>query len=347
MNMKNPFTRFKHVFRAVSSRNYRLFFVGQGLSLIGTWIQNVAQAWLVYKMTNSVFLLGAVGFLGQIMVFLFSPIAGVLADRFNKHRILIITQSLAMVQAFILSVVVLTGTVRVWHIMLLSLLLGFINSFDMPVRQSFVIEMVEKKEDLSNAIALNSSLVNSARLIGPSIAGILIAAFGEGICFFLNGVSYLAVIISLLLMRLTPKMVQQHKDGHILKEIREGFAYAYRFPPIRYVLLLMAMISLIGGPYTILMPVLAKDVLHGGPQMLGILMSSSGCGALLGALYLASRKNAAGLLNMIAIAAFLFGNSYPAVIFYRGVGVVRDPVPGRFRHDHSDGFKQYHTPDSS
>ncbi len=304
--MSNLFGRFKGLFRALSSRNYRLFFVGQGLSLIGTWIQNVAQAWLVYRITNSVLLLGLVGFLGQIMVFIFSPIAGVLADRFNKHRILVITQTAALVQAFILSALVLTNTVQVWHIMVLSFLLGLINSFDMPVRQSFVVEMVEKKEDLGNAIALNSSLVNSARLIGPSIAGVLIAAFGEGICFFLNGVSYIAVIVSLLLMKIRPK-VKRSEVGRVLNDIKQGLSYVYHFPPIRYILIMLALMSLIGAPYVTIMPVFARDILRGGPQTMGLLMSSSGCGALMGALYLASRKNARGLLNLVIMASTIFG----------------------------------------
>ncbi len=304
--MANKTKGSSHVFRALSSRNYRLFFIGQGTSLIGTWIQSIAQAWLVYKMTNSVFLLGLVGFLSQIMVFLFGPIAGVIADRLNRHRILVITQTAAMLQAFVLSFIVLTHTVQVWHIMVLSLVLGLINSFDMPVRQSFVIEMVEKKEDLGNAIALNSSLVNSARLIGPSIAGLLIAAFGEGLCFFINGVSYLAVIISLLMMKITPKMARA-RDSHVLRELKEGISYVAHFPPIKHILLTLAAISLLGAPYAVLMPVFAKDILHGGPQTLGWLMSSAGCGALIGALYLASRKNVLGLLGMMVTASLIFG----------------------------------------
>ncbi len=310
--MNNRPKRFRHLFRALSSGNYRLFFFGQGISLIGTWIQSVAQAWLVYKMTGSVFLLGLVGFLSQILVFIFGPIAGVIADRMNRHRILVITQTAAMIQAFVLAFIVLTHTAQVWHIMVLSLLLGMINSFDTPVRQSFVIEMVEKKEDMGNAIALNSSLVNSARLIGPSIAGVLIAAFGEGICFFLNGISYIAVIISLLLMKITPKMAHTHKS-HVFRELKEGISYAAHFPPIKYILLALASISFIAAPYTVLMPVVAKDILRGGPQTMGWLMSSAGCGALLGALYLASRNNVVGLLRTIVIASMVFGFSLIAL----------------------------------
>jgi MFS family permease len=308
---KSP-KRFRHLFRSLSSGNYRLFFIGQGISLIGTWIQSVAQAWLVYRMTSSVFLLGLVGFLSQIMVFVFGPIAGVIADRMNRHRILVITQTAAMVQAFVLALIVLTHTAQVWHIMVLSVLLGLINSFDMPVRQSFVIEMVEKKEDMGNAIALNSSLVNSARLIGPSIAGVLIAAFGEGICFFLNGLSYIAVIVSLLMMKITPKMYHTRKS-HVFRELKEGISYAAHFPPIKYILITLACVSFIAAPYMVLMPVFARDILHGGPQTLGWLMSAAGCGALLGALYLASRKNVVGLLRMIVTASLVFGFSLIAL----------------------------------
>jgi MFS family permease len=310
--MKNSPKRFEHLFRALSSRNYRLFFFGQGISLIGTWIQSVAQAWLVYQMTNSVFLLGLVGFLSQIMVFVFGPFAGVIADRMNRHRILIITQTAAMLQAFALAFIVLTHTAQVWHIMVLSVLLGLINSFDMPVRQSFVIEMVEKKEDIGNAIALNSSLVNSARLIGPSIAGVLIASFGEGICFFINGLSYIAVIVSLLMMKITPKMSHTRRS-HVFKELKDGISYAAHFPPIKHILLTLASISFIASPYMVLMPVFAKDILHGGPEILGWLMSAAGCGALIGALYLASRKNVVGLLKMIVTASLVFGFSLIAL----------------------------------
>jgi len=312
--MNSRTKRFRHLFRALSSGNYRLFFFGQGISLVGTWIQGVAQAWLVYKMTNSVFLLGLVGFLGQIMVFVFGPIAGVIADRMNRHRVLVITQTAALLQAFALAFVVLTHTVQVWHIMVLSVLLGLINSFDMPVRQSFVVDMVEKKEDMGNAIALNSSLVNSARLIGPSIAGVLIAAFGEGICFFLNGVSYIAVIASLIMMKMTPRMVHTHKS-HVFRDLKEGIHYVAHFPPIKYILLMLASISLIAAPYMVLMPVYARDIMKGGPQTLGWLMSSAGCGALLGALYLASRKNVVGLLRMIVTATLVFGFSLMALSF--------------------------------
>ena len=292
--------------RALEHQNFRLFFGGQSISLIGTWMQRIALGWLVYHMTNSPFLLGVVGFAGQIPTFLLAPFAGVFADRWNRHRILIVTQSLAMVQALVLSLLVLTGTVVIWHIMVLSIFLGTINAFDTPARQSFLVEMVEKKEDLSNAIALNSSMVNVARLLGPSLAGILISVVGEGLCFLLNGVSYLAVIAALLAMKIK-KRETKHQPSKVWAGLREGFAYAFGFSPIGAVLLLLALMSFMGMPYTILMPVFARDVLHGGPHTLGFLMGASGVGALGGALYLASRKSVLGLGRLISVATALFG----------------------------------------
>jgi MFS family permease len=293
------------VFPALQYRNYRLFFGGQSISLIGTWMQRIAMSWLVYRLTNSALWLGVVGFTGQIPIFLLTPFAGVLADRMNRQRILVITQTLAMIQALILALLVLTGTIAVWHIISLSIFLGIVDAFDMPVRQSFMVEIVEKK-DLGNAIALNSSMVNSARLLGPSIAGILIASMGEGMCFLLNGISYLAVILSLLAMKITSKRTET-PNTYVLHGLKEGFHYAFGFPPIRYVLLLLALVSLIGMPYTVLMPVFARDILHGGPHTLGFLMGSSGVGALVGAIYLASRRSVLGLGKWIALAASLFG----------------------------------------
>jgi MFS family permease len=313
--MKNPLSRFKGTFRALSYRNYRLFFFGQGLSLIGTWMQMIALAWLVYRITNSAFLLGLTGFLGQIFIFPFAPFAGVVADRFDRHKIMVTTQTLSMIQAFILAALVFTNTVSIWHIILLNIILGIINAFDMPARQSFVVEMVEKKSDLGNAIALNSSLFNVARLAGPSIAGLVIAAFGEGFCFLLNGISFLAVIFSLLAMRDIPK--RKMKGAHPLRDLKEGIGYAYRFAPIRYLLTMMALISVIGMPYVVLMPVFARDILHGGPETLGLLMGASGIGAVSGALYLASRKSVRGLVNWIAVASFTFGVGLIAFSFSR------------------------------
>jgi len=239
-------TAVKSIVRALRHRNFRLFFGGQSISLIGTWMQRITLGWLVYRLTNSPFLLGFVGFADQIPTFLLGPFAGVLADRWNRQRILILTQTLAMIQAFILSLLVLTETVLIWHIISLSIFLGIINAFDMPTRQSFVVEMVEEKGDLGNAIALNSSIVNGARLLGPSIAGILIAAVGEGTCFFINGISYLAVIAALLAMKIIPKNSKPH-SSRIWRELKEGFTYASGFAPIRAILLLLGLVSLMGS----------------------------------------------------------------------------------------------------
>jgi MFS family permease len=294
------------IFRTLRYRNYRLFFTGQLISLIGTWMQQVALTWLIYRLTNSAFLLGIAGFAGQIPMFLFSSIAGVIADRFNKHRILIITQLLAMLQAIVLAVLTLTGAITIWYILPLLVFLGIVNAFDMPTRQSFVLEMIENKEDLGNAIALNSSMFNGARLIGPAIAGILIGTIGEGPCFIINAVSFLAVIIALLAMKLPAKPAQQRKEG-ILDGYKEGFRYVTRFKPIAYILLLIAIVSFIGIPFATLMPVFARDILNGGPHTLGFLMGAHGIGALLGAAILASRKSVRGLSRWIAAAAFTFG----------------------------------------
>jgi MFS family permease len=304
----------KTIFRSFQYRNYRLFFGGQSISLIGTWIQRIAVPWLVYHLTGSVFLLGVVGFAGQISTFLLSPFAGVMTDRWNRYYLLIATQVTAMIQAILLTILFYTHTITVWNIVLLSFFLGCINAFDVPARQSLVIDMVEKREDLGNAIALNSSMVNSARLLGPSIAGILIALTGEGICFLLNAISYLFVIISLLFMNVSPKR-QKKKKTYVMHELREGFSYVFRSAPIKYILSLLSVASLMGMSYTILMPVLAKEVLHGGSHTFGFLMGAAGLGALAGALYLASQKGVLGLGRLIPVAAALFGCGLVAVSF--------------------------------
>jgi MFS family permease len=294
------------LFRALSHRNYRLFFFGEGISLIGDWMQSVAMSWLVYRLTNSALLLGVVGFTTQIPAFLLTPLAGVLADRLNRRHILVITRALPIIQSFTLAFLTLTGTITVWHIIPLSLFLGLVNAFDMPTRQAFVVEMVEKREDLGNAIALNSFIFNGARLLGPSIAGILIAILGEGICFLLNGISNIAVVWALLAMKITTRKTEIHV-GLLLQGLKEGFSYAFGFTPIRYILLLIGLISLVGMPYTVLMPIFARDILHGGPNTLGFLMASLGVGAVVGAVHLASRKSVLGLEKMIAIASSIFG----------------------------------------
>ncbi len=312
------FERFRTAGRALQYRNFRLFFGGQSLSLIGTWMQRMALGWLVYRLTNSTFLLGVVGFSGQLPIFLFTPFAGVLADRVNRHRLLVFTQGIAMLQALILAFLVLAHLIQIWQIIALSVLLGIINAIDMPARQSFMVEMVEKKKDLGNAIALNSSMVNGARLIGPSLAGILVAAFGEGICFLLNGISYIAVIGALLMMRL-PEWTPPARRARPVQQLREGFRYASSFPPFRSVLLLLSLVSLVGMPYTVLMPVFAKSILQGGPNTLGFLMGAAGVGALTGAVMLASRSSVIGLGRWIVRATALFGLGLIAFSFSRNL----------------------------
>ena len=304
-NKSSAVEGFKLIFRSLQYRNYRLFFGGQGISLIGTWMQKLALSWLIYRLTNSAFLLGFVGFTSQIPTFFLGPFSGVVADRLNRLRIIITTQTLYTIQAFVLAFLVLYGHIQVWQIILLSIFSGLVDAFDIPTRQAFVIEMVEKKEDLGNAIALNSMMFNGARLIGPSIAGILIAAFGEGICFLLNGISYIAVIIALFAMKISPRKPRS-QNTHIFEELKEGFNYAFNFIPIRMILLLLNLLSLMGLPYVILMPVFARDILKGGPHTLGFLMGATGIGALMGALFLASRKKVLGLEKIIPVAGSIF-----------------------------------------
>jgi MFS family permease len=292
--------------RALRHRNYRLFFSGQSVSLIGTWLTRVATSWLVYRLTDSALMLGIVGFAGQLPTFLLAPFAGVWVDRLNRHRVLVVTQVLAAVQSALLAVLTLTGVITVRDVILLSVFQGLINAVDMPARQSFVVEMVEDRADLPNAIALNSSMFNGARLIGPSIAGLLIAWVGEGWCFLLDAVSYLAVIASLLAMRV-PVRAGIRATGRVLHDLRDGFRYVAGFSPIRSVLLLLALTGLFGMPYIVLLPIVAGQVLHGGPHTLGFLMAASGLGALSGALYLASRRSVLGLGRLIAIMSGLFG----------------------------------------
>jgi MFS family permease len=296
----------KFILRALRYRNYRLFFSGQSVSLIGTWMTRVATSWLVYRLTHSALLLGLVGFAGQIPTFLLGPFAGVWVDRWDRHRTLVITQILSMLQSFALAAWALAGTITVTDILWLSLAQGLINAFDMPARQAFVVEMVENREDLGNAIALNSSMVNAARLLGPSIAGVLISAVGEGYCFLVDGFSYLAVIASLVLMRIAARP-RTHSQKAIWQELREGWSYAAHSVPIRSLLMLLALVSLVGMPYTVLMPIFAAQVLHGGAHTLGFLMGASGVGALAGAMFLAARRSVLGLGQIVPIAAGIFG----------------------------------------
>jgi MFS family permease len=308
-----------HIFRALESRNFRLFVSGQLISLIGTWMQQMAMSWLVYRLTGSAFLLGLVAFLGQGPSFFIAPFAGLLADRLNRRKILVMTQTLAMIHAFVLAYLALSGQVQVWHIMALSVLSGLVSGLDTPVRQAFVMDMLEKPEDLSNAISLNSSVFNASRLIGPSIAGLAIATVGEGWCFFLNGFSYIAVITALLCMRLQKREVVPRHQSYV-QALREGFSYVYRFSSMRDILLLVALVSLVGLPYSTLMPIYARDILPHGPfnngaQTLGFLMGAAGAGALTGAIFLASHRNPMALDRYIPFAAGLFGLSLMGFAF--------------------------------
>ena len=294
--------------RSLRSRNYRLFFSGQSVSLIGTWMTRVATSWLIYRLTHSAFLLGVAGFAGQLPLFFLAPIAGVWVDRWNRHRTLVWTQILSLVQSFALAILALSGIIQVWHVILLMVLQGFVNAFDMPARQAFVIQMVDDRADLPNAIALNSSMVNAARLIGPALGGVIIAQVGEGYCFLIDGISYIAVIASLLAMHVQTS-VARVRSKKVIEEMVEGWRYVSRSVPIRSILLLLAVVSLLGMPYTVLMPVFAARVLHGGAHTLGILMAAIGVGALAGALALAGRRTVIGLGKVIPISAAIFGIS--------------------------------------
>ncbi|HEV7992047.1 MAG TPA: MFS transporter [Gemmatimonadaceae bacterium] len=300
--------------RALASRNYRLFFGGQTVSLVGTWITRIATSWLVYRLTGSALLLGVVGFCGQIPTLLLAPFAGVLVDRWDRHRILLITQAFSLAQSAALAVLTLAGVITVAHVLALQVVQGIINAFDTPARQAFVVEMVEDRADLPNAIALNSSMVNASRIIGPSIGGIIIAAVGEGWCFALDAVSYLAVLGSLAAMRLE-RRERTRKPTRMREELAVGFRYVTQFLPVRSALLLLSLVSIMGMPYTVLMPAISAKVLHGGPHTLGFLMTASGAGALVGALYLASRRTVLGLGRVMTASAIAFGAGLTAFSF--------------------------------
>ena len=295
-----------HAFRALRHRNFRLFFGGQSISLIGTWMTRIATAWLVYRLTRSALLLGTVSFAGQIPTFLVAPFAGVWVDRLNRRKVLVWTQSLAMLQSFALAALTLSGHITIAWILGLAVMQGLINAFDMPGRQAFMVQMVGDRADLGNAIAINSSMVNMARLVGPSLAGLVIAATNEGWCFFIDGVSYIAVIASLLMMRLELPAARRAATS-TFHELKEGWSYVSSFLPIRTILMLFALVSLMGMPFVVLMPIFAAGVLHGGPHTLGFLMGAMGVGALISALSLAVRKTVRGLIRMIPLAATVFG----------------------------------------
>jgi MFS family permease len=284
--------------RALRHRNYRLFFAGQGISMIGTWLTRFATVWMAYRLTHSALVLGLVGFFGQAPTSIIAPFAGVLIDRWDRHRTIVVTQIAAMLQSAALAVFALTGTMTVWHLVVLGAVQGVINAFDLPARQSFLGQMIEDRADLPNAIALNSSMVNSARLIGPVVAAVLVDLFGEGYCFAIDAVSYLAVIGSLLAMKVAKRPVPP-RTSDVLGELKDGLRYVWNFPLVRAVLLLLAASSVLGGAYGTLLPVVAGTRLNGGPHTLGILMGAAGLGALAGALYLASRTSVVGLATVI------------------------------------------------
>jgi MFS family permease len=285
-------------FRALKHRNFQLFFAGQLVSLIGTWMQLTAQLWLVYRMTNSPALLGIFGFASQIPILFLASVGGYVGDRYSRHRGVIWTQTAALILSFVLAALTLLGVVRVWEIILIAFIAGIVNAFDVPIRQAFLVQMVGK-EDLPNAIALNSSIFNGARVVGPAIAGFAIAWIGEGWCFFLNGVSFLAVIVALLMMRIEKTEIRAGK-GSPLRNFVQGFHFAMSDRPIRSTLLLVSLMSMFGLQYSVFLPIFARDILHGGPGRLGVLMSFAGVGAVIGALHFAARTDYKGLVEWIA-----------------------------------------------
>lgn len=297
--------RLAFMLRALKSRNYRLFFSGQIISLVGNWMTAIAMAWLVYRVTGSEVMLGVVGFVSQLPALLMGPFAGVWIERRERRRVLVVTQSLAMIQSLILAGLALSGRIVIWEILVLGALQGVINAFDMPARQALVVEMVEDKADLSNAIALNSSMVNGSRLVGPALAGLIIATLGEGWCFLIDGISYLAVILSLLMMNLAPHIAPAARNSW--SELKEGWNYVTTFKPVRSILLLLAFVSLFGMPYSVLMPVFATHILHGSANTLGYLTTATGVGALTGAMFLASRSSVVGLGRVVPRATAMFG----------------------------------------
>src|SRR6185312_14791923 len=294
--------------KALFHRNYRLFMVGQTLSLVGTWIQRMAMMWLVYKLTNSAFLLGVVGFCEQVPIFLIAPFAGVYADRWDKHKALCRIEAFAMAQAFLLGILTLLGVVQIWHIIALSLCLGIINAFEVPMRQSFVVEMVEgDKTALPNAIALNSTIFNLSRLIGPSVAGILISAVGEGWCFMANAFSYAIVLVSLLMMRIPKSVLERAKEVDIVNKLKEGIQYVRKNAMMRSLLLLLAIVSFANASLRTLAPIFAKDILKGDAHTLGFLMSAAGVGAICGALFLTKRKSTGLLKRIVSLTGISLG----------------------------------------
>ncbi len=293
-------------FRALRSRNFRLFLIGQSISLTGTWMTRLATSWLVYRITDSAFLLGLVGFVGQIPAFFLPALAGVWLDRWDRHRVLIVTQALAMLQSLTLAALTLSGHINIGWVISLTLVQGLINAVEIPTRQSFVIQMVEDRADLSNAIALNSSNFNVASLVGPAIAGMVVSAVGEGYCFLIDGISYLAVIAGLFMMRLKKEKPPQHVDSHLKRDLLEGWRYVSGFLPLRWYLLFLALMGIARGPYSVLLPIIAGNVLHGSAHTFGFLLAAAGVGALACAIGLVLRRSVLGLGRLMTIAAGLF-----------------------------------------
>jgi MFS family permease len=306
MPPKTPESSMSHAWRALRHRNFQLFFVGQSISVIGTWMTRLATSWLVYRLTHSALLLGVVTFAGQIVSFALGPFAGVWVERLNRRKLLVWTQAAAAIQSLAMAALTLAHVITLWEVVALAALQGLINAFDMPGRQSFLVQMVDDRNDLSNAIAINSSMANGARLIGPAIAGLVIGAFGEGWCFLIDGISYFAVVASLLLMRIKPQEIRRGAAS-MFEQIGEGWEYVRSFSPIRTILLLFALVSLMGYPYAVLLPLFAGQILHGGAYTLGWLTAASGIGALVSGLSLAARKSVVGLTRMIQIAVAMLG----------------------------------------
>ncbi|KZL49543.1 MULTISPECIES: MFS transporter [Cyanophyceae] len=301
---------------ALRSRNYRLFFAGQSISLIGSWMTHIATIWLVYYLTNSPVMLGIVGFCSQIPSFFLGPFGGVFVDRFSRYRTLIGTQIFSMIQSLTLALLALNGTIQVWHIIGLSFFQGLINSVDSPARQAFAPELVERREDLANAIAINSTMINAAQLIGPAVGGLLIASIGAAYCFLIDGLSYIAVITALLLMNIQPRQIAL-TIGNPWQKVAEGFVYAFSFPSIRAILLLSALVSFMGLQYMILLTIFAEDILKGSAETLGFLMVASGVGASTGGIYLATRRSILGIGRLIALAPAILGIALIAFSYSR------------------------------
>jgi MFS family permease len=315
-NEENELGGLRSMVRAFRHRNFRLYFGGQSVSFIGTWVQQIALSWTIYELTRSSLLLGVVSFAGQLPLFVVTPFAGVLVDRWNRHRTLVVTQTLAMLQAFALALVVSTHLLNVWNLVALNCFAGVVLAIDLTARQTFIVDMVGSGHDLPNAVALNAFVINGGRMLGPAVAGLLLTVVSPAVCFFVNAVSYIPVIAALLAMRVSQHAHATRQSGP-LQDFVEGFRYAWGFPPIRAVLLLVALVSLFGMPYAVLMPIFAAEVLRGGAHTLGLLMTAPGIGALIGTLYLASRKTILGAGVRVATGATIFSVGLIAAGIFR------------------------------